>query len=202
MNNEIEIVVSSSALSVVYKGKEFFIFGANPDEDVPQVYAPLFDEVTFVDSLEELPDAKISVKTRERKISKLVPRKTSQSISSAVAKVVAEVDEATRVEKKKTRARSVASRSRVLSPLEEYQRDEVLNEIAKSFAQFPNQSREYTAQESHRIANEVFGSSSSTNVMRVAGVRAALTRNSYDFTLSDLIKNYRKANKNDSYVAK
>ena len=77
-----------------------------------------------------------------------------------------------------------------ISALDESDRDQILEEIGKSWAINPDQNKTFTQKETHRIAKEIFGDNSTNNVMRVAGVRAALTRGVYDYDLEDLVKQH------------
>ena len=64
--------------------------------------------------------------------------------------------------------------------LTETERDDLLEKILDSLAKHERQTSAFTSAESHRIAKEVFGEDNHHNVMRVAGVRAALARGVYD----------------------
>lgn len=71
--------------------------------------------------------------------------------------------------------------------LDDAEREEILNRIGDSWVVYPDQTAALTAEITHDIAMEVFGSDSHHEVMRVAGVRAALSRGVYDVSLEDLI---------------
>lgn len=74
------------------------------------------------------------------------------------------------------------------SPLTTEQHSRILAMIGESWANNPEQSRRFTREETHRIAQEVFGESSKKTVMSVAGVRAALTSDKYDISFDDLVE--------------
>lgn len=81
------------------------------------------------------------------------------------------------------RPRLTANRS--LTVIEEDLRDQVIDRIIKSWADYPTQDAVFTSQETHRIALDVLGNNDEHSVMQVAGVRAALTRGTYDDTHKD-----------------
>lgn len=190
MTTKLDLVIGESALSIVNDDVEYLVVSVDPDSGKLCVYAPLFDDIEWSDSIEDMPSPELEVDVRKpkRKLTRL----------RALPKPEPEVRTATRKKaeparkKKATATRNFASDR--LTPLEEFQRDQILEMVIESWAQHPNQTKKFTAEESHRIAIEVFGEDTSTNVMRVAGVRAALTRGAYDVTLDELIAGGKAAN--------
>lgn len=190
MTAEIDVIIGESALSLVYQGQEFLIATIDPDTDRMFVSAPFFDEIEWAETLDNMPTPDLHVNVRgQRKLARLKEKKTPAKKAAAVREVVTNEPEPP-----KSRWRFNGTElERTLSPLEEWERDQCLELIVDSWAKYPHQNKLFTAEESHRIAADIFGRDTKTNVMRVAGVRAALTRGAYDRSLEEMVAEYRKA---------
>lgn len=183
MSQHVEIIAGETAFSVVWQGREYLIVTVDPETNVLCVSAPLFDEINWADSLETMPTPPLDVSFRGRRdpATPLELTKTADRDRNQIA-TVGRVTAIRPSRRQRTAPRATAA-SGTLTPLEELQRDQVLTLVIASWKEHPNQTTDFTRSETHRIAQEVFGDNEHTSVMRVAGVRAALSRGAYDDTL-------------------
>lgn len=174
---EIEIVIGEAAFSIVKDGEEFLILTVDPLTQNVCVNAPRFDDIEWIDEMDVMPTPELKVRVREprQKLTRLRPVPETEAVRTPTAKA-------------KPKTAILPKTGTYVSPLEEWQRDTVLEMVVESWAQYPNQDKSFTASESHRIATEVFGDDTRTNVMRVAGIRAWLTRGAYEHTLEEMIE--------------
>lgn len=190
MSKNIDVIIGSNAFSVAQGGVEHIIIGIN-DEGRLVVYLKDLDNYDLIDNIDQLPDNELKVKVRSLTLDKLRSLPTKRPPDKPKPEVRA-VDtsslRAERVEEEPKRRRPTRRRYSATyeSPLEEWERHKILELISESYMRFPDQTKEFTAEESHRIAQEVFGEDDHHHVMRVAGVRSALAKGMYDMTLDDL----------------
>lgn len=191
--SKLDVIIGSTAFSVVQDGTEHLIIGVD-DEQRLVVYLRDISELELIENIEELPDEELQVKVRSLALDQLqdLPTKTPERGRRRRPEVRAVDTTALRAEReeetpRKRRVRK-AHPGTYESPLEEWERHQILEMVTDSFMRFPNQSKEFTAEESHRIAKEVFGEDDHHHVMRVAGVRSALAKGMYDVTLEDILE--------------
>lgn len=182
----VKIVVSDNAFSIAFHGKELAIFTVD-SEDVLNLCLPDVDGLMLHDDAEGMEYSRISIDVADVSNQVLVPVATLPRNDNAKVRPVRVVEANEEPAAPPVRAKIRHTTTRGESPLEEYQRNTIITMIAESWHSDPDQTTHDTAKESHRIGEEVFGSDDAHNTMRVAGVRAALTRGAYDVTLDHLV---------------
>lgn len=169
----ITLIKTEHAFSIAIGGKEYMVFAM--DEDTLCAFVPGLDDITFCNTLDELPENPIQVSVRDVTQTR-VPVGTRPADQEPTETEPAEVTRLT-PEHDAARQRVIQGDRFRHSPLEQFEREQILN-LFDGYTP-PRTARE-SSKISHEIADEVFGEDSYRNVMRVAGVRSALTKGHYD----------------------
>lgn len=188
---KLDVVIGSNAVSVARNGAEHIIVGLNDDGQLV-IYLRDIDRYELIDELELLPDNDLEVNIRSLALDQLRELPTERPKTRPEVRAVdtsalrAERDEEEEETPKVKRVPRKRYSGEYESPLEEWERHKILEMVTESYMRFPDQDPKFTAEESHRIAKEVFGEDDHHHVMRVAGVRSALAKGLYDTTLEDI----------------
>lgn len=179
-------------------GKQLIIIGVTADGSQLQVAMPGIDDVVLCGEDRLTEPAEVAIKAR-----KVGPRPTFtepeqvQPIRAQepdIDRVIQDIKDDVEPSWRRPTPASVAAAGHVIqrqsatSGLSDEERDDIILQVLDSWVDHPRQDAKYTAAESHRIALDVFGQDTHHTVMRVAGVRAALTRGAYELSMADLIR--------------
>ena len=186
--------ISETSVALVYGDRPQLIIGVSADGQHLRVFAPGFDDIEWINA----EDLTVPIQIKGRRAT--APAPTRPQVSDTVREIVEQVRIETAPLRTITvppaRPPSVRAARRLVEGngsrgLTNAQRDDILQAVLDSWVDHPRQDAKFTSAESHRIALDVFGEDTHHTVMRVAGVRAALTRGAYDLGLQDLVAQRR-----------
>jgi len=152
VNEYVEVVENGSTISVLFNGEEYLAIGVDTALNELCVHTSKFNQINWVSSPEALP-----VKQPARQSA--IPANHKDRVRVASPKP----------HKSKAKKTSLSVQDR----------EDVIDAVMESWDNHPEQSAAFTSQETRRIAREIFGKATRSNVMTVAGIRAAMTRGVY-----------------------
>lgn len=158
----IKVMTDSKRFSIVFDGKEFLVCSFDIDKRVLQIALP--NDGGEVDIVE---------------VNELDPNNNDIELIEIADEEPQEI-EATPAYHPGNLIPDLADIGNARTERNLWFRDECISEIIESWERNPVQTTEETAEESRRIALNIFGVDSPHTVMQVAGVRSSLTKGHYD----------------------